>query len=81
MQHAHAEQIVELEEDLKRSFLKSLAPEDRMRGLAPEDRLRGLAPEDRLRGLRPEEILQSLSPEASKRLRQLLNRDEEEMDG
>jgi hypothetical protein len=89
MQHAHSEHIVEWEEDLKTSFLRSLPvedllrsllPEERLRGLPPEERLRGLPPEERLRGLPPEEIVRSLSPEASKRLRQLLNQQNEQTD-
>ena len=63
MQHAHSEHIVEWEEDLKTSFLRSLPVEDLLRGLAPEERLRGLPPEERLRGLPPEERLRGLPPE------------------
>jgi hypothetical protein len=72
MQHAHADRLWELEEELKTNFLDQLSPEERLRGLppeailhgfSPEDRLRGLPVEDRLRGLPPEERLRGLPPE------------------
>jgi hypothetical protein len=72
MQHAHADHLWELEEELKATFLDQLSPEERLRGLPPEERLRGLpseavlhgfSPEERLRGLLPEERLRGLLPE------------------
>ena len=63
MQHAYADHLWELEEELKTNFLDQLSPEERLRGLPPEERLRGLPPEERLRGLPPEERLRDLPPE------------------
>jgi hypothetical protein len=44
MQHAHADHLWELEEELKATFLDQLSPEERLRGLSRQElkRLRGL---------------------------------------
>jgi hypothetical protein len=43
-------------EIMKKKFLESLKPEERLAGLKPEERLAGLKPEERLAGLKPDEI-------------------------
>ena len=52
----------------KEKLLKMMTPEERVRGLPPEERVRGLPPEERVRGLTPEE---------RKKLKRLLEEEEE----
>jgi hypothetical protein len=80
MQHAHADHLWELEEELKTTFLDQLSPEERLRGLPPEAILHGFSPEERLRGLPPEERLRGLSSQELTRLRELLDRQSEAND-
>ena len=51
-------------EIMKKKFLESLKPEERLAGLKPEERLAGLKPEERLAGLKPKDL---------KKLREILN--------
>ena len=61
----------------KEKLLKMMTPEERVRGLLPEERVRGLLPEERVRGLPPEERVRGLTPEERKKLKQLLEEEEE----
>jgi len=62
-------------DQVRRLFLESLTPEERLASIAgldadqvlsrykPEERLRGVPPEERLRGIPPEERLRDVPPE------------------
>jgi hypothetical protein len=62
--------------EVQEKFLQGLDPEQ-LQGLDPEQRLQGLDPEQRLQGLDPEQRLQGLDPEQRRRLRQLLDEEDE----
>jgi hypothetical protein len=87
MQHTDTEYLDEVEEELQAAVLRSIPVEKRLQGLSPEDllpsipvekRLQGLSPEDRVQGLSPEELAAGLSKEQAARLRELLERREDE---
>jgi hypothetical protein len=61
----------------KEDMLKHLTPKDIMRALSPEDIVRVLTPEELVRNLTPEERLIGLAPEERKKLRQLLEDENE----
>ena len=74
--------------DIGAEILPFLSPEERLRGLSSEERLRGLSPEERLQGVNPRDLLMHLSTEVQQRpldagelrmLKQLLERQEEQM--
>jgi hypothetical protein len=64
MQFPNVDEMEAMEAELRRNYLASLSPEQRLEGLSPEERLEGLSPEERLEGLSPDEL---------RRLRQLLD--------
>ena len=60
-------------EIMKKKFLESLKPEERLAGLKPEEIVTRLKLEDRLAGLKPEDRLAGLKPKDLKKLREILN--------
>jgi hypothetical protein len=66
------DELAKRREEVIRSTLRHLSPEDRMRGLKPEDRVRGLKPQQVISHFTPDEILHGLSPEKRKELKKLL---------
>ena len=49
--------------DAKEEFLKSLTPEERLKGLPSDELLKHLAPDERLKDLPPEALLKRLTVE------------------
>jgi len=47
--------IAEIHEDFKKSILKELTVQERLKGLKPQERLKGLKPQERLKGLSKKE--------------------------
>ena len=72
------EKLEFIKNDIGAELLPLFSVEERLRGLPPEERLRGLPPEERLRGLSPEEILHGLNAEERRRLKQLLEKGDNE---
>jgi hypothetical protein len=63
-----AHEVIDDLSELRRQFIASLTPEERLAGLAPQERLAGLAPQERLAGLAPQEL-----QELQARIQALLN--------
>ena len=67
-----SEQLQEFVRQTIDELLKSLPPEERLKGLSAEEVAQVLSPEERLKGLSAEEVAQALSPEALEALEKLI---------
>jgi hypothetical protein len=80
MQFSDTAEMEKIDEELREALLSSIRPAELERILQrvpPQERLKGLSPEQVLQGLSPEQVLQGLSADERRRLKELLDREEE----
>ncbi|MDA1013828.1 MAG: hypothetical protein O3A00_05165, partial [Planctomycetota bacterium] len=61
LHHTETDLMVKLSEDVKKSFLDSLEPHERLEGVSAKDRVMGLSAKDRVMGLSAEDRVMGLS--------------------